>query len=196
MTIPDTAAVIEQILAVPRARLIAWARDAGAPDADLEDVVQEALVSAMRSAGTFSAAKATVGTWLSQIVRHRAWDLRRARSGSRTKNPRTFVLLDHPEREDAEPGAHADAVIRRHAAPVPVPRLAGEVAALTDEALMRLERLTPKEHDAIVAWAHTDAPAEAEAALGMTPRSYEGHLARARRRLVALRDERPVCMDS
>ncbi len=61
-----------------------------------EDVVQDAFVSVWRRAGSYSAARGGVRTWLTSIVRNRAIDIVRARRESRDDDEPTLLALRDP----------------------------------------------------------------------------------------------------
>lgn len=81
MTVQDGTPVAGDFAAWARPSLLAMTRLARrlAPDADPDDVVQDALVRAWQKWHQFDAARGTATTWLLAIVADRARDARRRR---------------------------------------------------------------------------------------------------------------------
>lgn len=75
-----------------RAQLLRFARARMRDPAQAEDAVQDALVAALESGGTFGG-KSAIGTWLTGILRHKIVDRirRAAREGHMTTDERELV---------------------------------------------------------------------------------------------------------
>ncbi len=90
-----------------------WCRDAGVPEADLDDVVQEVFVSVARSILNFrrEGPNDSFGAWLRRIARNRSLDsLRRGR-----RRKEVLPGDDLPEPEAHAPGFSAEEVAEIYA---------------------------------------------------------------------------------
>lgn len=132
-----------------------------------EDVVQAALVSAMRKIGTWRG-EAALYTWLCTICRHELsayW----ARTG---RQPVTLPLDDHPDtRSLIESLAHDG----------PGPHTELERQSLSDRVRTALD-LLPRPYGDVLAWKYIEGLSIAEIAerLGSTAKAAESMLTRAR----------------
>ena len=61
-----------------------------------EDVVQDAFLSVWRKAGSFTAGRGSVRTWLTSVVRNRAIDVVRARRESAADDEPTLLAIRDP----------------------------------------------------------------------------------------------------
>ena len=61
-----------------------------------EDVVQDAFLSVWRKAGSYSAGRGSVRTWLTSVVRNRAIDIVRARRESTADDEPTLLAIRDP----------------------------------------------------------------------------------------------------
>lgn len=165
---PDTGgAVFEQL----RPRLTAISRRIVGSDADTEDVVQDCY---LKWHAAEQALLATPAAWLTTVVQHQSIDRLRKRARD--------AAAAHTAAElgpDAPPALPDDALSRRAEL--------GEALARMLACLSPPERLALVLHD-VFECAHADIAA----ALGTRPANARQHLARARRRLRANRDEAPL----
>jgi RNA polymerase sigma-70 factor (ECF subfamily) len=151
-------AALARLLEEVRPRLYRWALiQTGSPD-DAEDIVQEALLRAVRALGSFQHA-ARITTWLHTIVRSTAADWRRTRK-------RREALL---QQRTAAP-----AVARQ-------PEPAGPLLDVVRDSLGTLPARQREAFDLVDLQGYT--PAEAAVMLDMNATTVRVHLLRARRRL-------------
>jgi RNA polymerase sigma-70 factor (ECF subfamily) len=130
-----------------------------APDADADDVVQDALTRAWQKRAQFDAARGTVTTWLLAITADRARSARRSRIRRLRLVDETAELPDHPA-----PPTGADLDLER-----------------------AIEQLAERQHLAVQLHYFVGLPVEDTAAvMGCSPGTVKSTLFDARTRLRAL----------
>lgn len=102
--------VTPHLRAIARNRCRAW----GIPPSDVEDVVQDVLVTVHLKRGTWDPTR-PIAPWLATIVRNRAVDLQRRRGGGRLTVPIEDVLetLGTERDDDADDRADAERLVDR-----------------------------------------------------------------------------------
>lgn len=167
---PDPLDTDGSLFEALRPRLTAISRRIVGSQADAEDVVQDCW---LKWQGSDQAALATPAAWLTTVVQRQSIDCLRKRA---REEPALHAALDLvPEAPSVSPEDHA---LRR--------------AELGDALARMLACLSPAERMALVLREAFDCEhADIAAALGTKPANARQHLARARRRLGAHKEEAP-----